>query len=236
MQKARAKNIVNLVDDAIAAKLRVDPLMKRIDKTVMGCKAIVPASIKPLERVIEKAMMDPECVLTRVVDVVRYRFVGSSMERVARVLAEFHKSSDLKVLDVVDNFKRADGPEKWRSCLIYFSLADDKNGHICEAEVVHARFAEVRYGPSYDAKDAAVLEPPSDSTGQGERSGRSGIRPSARQMITRMSFGHHARHDNGSCEHLHIQLRSAREILKRLRMLTQDRVANLTDQLTDSDR
>jgi hypothetical protein len=138
LQRTRAKDLVVLIDDAAIAKVKIDPLMERI-RDIAVCKAVVPEGLKPLDRVIERAMMDPLNNLTNTADMVRYRFVGANMKRIAVVLAEFHKSPDLRIVDVIDGFAHCEGIEGWRSCTIYFSHNSDRHQHICEAQICHAK-------------------------------------------------------------------------------------------------
>ena len=138
LQRTRAKDLIVLIDDAAIAKVKIDPLMERI-RDIAVCKADVPEGLKPLDRVIERAMMDPLNNLTNTADVVRYRFVGANMKRIAVVLAEFHKSRDLRIVDVIDGFAHCEGSEGWRSCTIYFSHNSDRHRHICEAQICHAK-------------------------------------------------------------------------------------------------
>mmetsp|Transcript_10569 Transcript_10569/g.28064 ORF Transcript_10569/g.28064 Transcript_10569/m.28064 type:complete len:360 (+) Transcript_10569:2326-3405(+) len=138
LQRTRAKDLIVLIDDAAIAKVKIDPLMERI-RDIAVCKAVVPEGLKPLDRVIERAMMDPLNNLTNTADMVRYRFVGANMKRIAVVLAEFHKSPDLRIVDVIDGFAHCEGIEGWRSCTIYFSHNSDRHQHICEAQICHAK-------------------------------------------------------------------------------------------------
>ena len=114
LQRTRAKDLIVLIDDAAIAKVKIDPLMERI-RDIAVCKAVVPEGLKPLDRVIERAMMDPLNNLTNTADMVRYRFVGANMKRIGVVLAEFHKSPDLRIVDVIDGFAHCEGIEGWRS-------------------------------------------------------------------------------------------------------------------------
>ena len=138
LQRTRAKDLIVLIDDAAIAKVKIDPLMERI-RDIAVCKAVVPEGLKPLDRVIERAMMDPLNNLTNTADMVRYRFVGANMKRIAVVLAEFHKSSDLRIVDVIDGFAHCEGSEGWRSCTVYFGHNSDRHQHICEVEIRHAK-------------------------------------------------------------------------------------------------
>ena len=66
------------------------------------------------------------------------------MRRVAQICAEFHKSSDLVVVDVEDGLSQSIRPESGglRACLVYFYHVRDRNKHVCEAEITHARSEE----------------------------------------------------------------------------------------------
>jgi len=256
-QKSRGKKLLTLVNDAIFAKVRVDPIVQQIADTVL-CKVVVPRRLKPLERVIERTMMNPDDTLTAHCDIVRYRFIGTTMGRIASICAEFHKSPNLRVVNVVDGFAR-EGIESWRSCLIYFSYKHDRHHHICEAEVCHAKLADLRYGRVENGSEMYGLS--SSMTGSFGMKSRSSISrllskkvsgsfsfkrsvsgssrsnsfSGAAKAFRRWSFQKgRGQDDDSSFEHLHLQLRSAREVLKRLGMEKSVRVAHIKDHVTDS--
>ena len=66
----------------------------------------------------------------QIADMVRHRFVCSSLKSMGRVLAEFNKSKEIVVCDVVDGLRNSQEPDGWRACLVFYYHTLDKSKHI----------------------------------------------------------------------------------------------------------
>ena len=66
----------------------------------------------------------------------RYQFKPTTMVEAAAVLAEFHKTSDAVVVNVVDEMVASSGTDAWRCCKIFFYAKADITRHVCEVTIV----------------------------------------------------------------------------------------------------
>lgn len=144
-QHARLKGrLIHLVRDALIIRESVGLILNGIAQRSISKLNGTAAATIPLFAAMESIQMKPAVDVDDVC-LLQYEFRAPDMRVVADILAEFHKSADLVVVDVEDQMVATSQPSGWRCCMIFFILQDDFAQHVCQATIVHQRFHAARY-------------------------------------------------------------------------------------------